>query len=83
MGWFGNPGERVEGYTNLLWVLGCALVGALGVDLVLAARIRGFLGMAAAVLAVMRAAAASPAGEPETARPLTAVAVAQATRAKP
>ena len=28
-----TDGPPVEGYSNLLWVLGCALLGALGVDL--------------------------------------------------
>jgi len=31
-----NPGERVEGYTNLLWVLEVALLGAVGVPMPLA-----------------------------------------------
>ena len=29
-----TEGPPVEGYSNLLWILGCALLGALGVDLV-------------------------------------------------
>ncbi|HNS99075.1 MAG TPA: hypothetical protein PKL73_19110 [Polyangiaceae bacterium] len=33
-----NDGERVEGYSNLLWVLGCAGLGSLGIDLVNASR---------------------------------------------
>lgn len=33
-----TDGPRVEGYSNLLWVLACALLGWLGVDLVVAAR---------------------------------------------
>lgn len=41
-----TDGPRVEGYSNLLWVLGCALLGWLGVDLVTAAR---GLGIAATV----------------------------------
>jgi len=44
-----NDGERVEGYSNLLWVLGCAGLGALGVDLVSAAR---WLGQASALAAL-------------------------------
>lgn len=36
-----TDGERVEGYSNLLWVLGCAGLGALGIDLVFAARALG------------------------------------------
>lgn len=38
-----NPGERVEGYTNFLWILLVALPGFLGVDLVVAARVLGCL----------------------------------------
>ena len=34
-----TDGEAVEGYSNLLWVLGCAGLGALGLDLVTAARL--------------------------------------------
>jgi len=29
-----TDGAPVEGYSNLLWILGCALLGALGIDLV-------------------------------------------------
>ena len=47
--------ERVEGYSNLLWVLACAGVGALGIDLIVAARTVGVLGMAAAVAALVYA----------------------------
>ncbi len=36
-----TDGEAVEGYSNLLWVLGCSLLGALGIDLIDAARILG------------------------------------------
>ncbi len=38
-----TDGERVEGYSNLLWVLACAGLGALGLDLVTAARLLGAL----------------------------------------
>ena len=48
-----NDGEVVEGYTNLLWVLGCALLGKLGLDLVWAARVLGLLGTAGAIAAVV------------------------------
>lgn len=44
-----SDGPRVEGYSNLLWVLGCALLGWLGLDLVTAART---LGIAATVAAL-------------------------------
>ena len=36
-----NPGDRVEGYTNFLWVLVLAAAGGLGVDLVTAAQTLG------------------------------------------
>jgi hypothetical protein len=48
-----NDGEVVEGYSNLLWVLGCAALGWLGLDLVVAARVLGFLGTGAAIAAVV------------------------------
>jgi arabinofuranosyltransferase len=48
-----NDGEVVEGYTNLLWVLGCALLGRLGLDLVWAARVLGALGTTGAIAAVI------------------------------
>lgn len=50
-----NPGERVEGYSNLLWVLGCAALGLTGLDLVTVARVLGFAGTAAAISAVVYA----------------------------
>jgi len=46
-----TDGERVEGYSNLLWILCCALLGLFGIDLIDAARIIGFAGMGAAILA--------------------------------
>jgi len=52
-----TDGERVEGYSNLLWVLACAALGALGIDLVLAARVLGVGGSAAALFAVVAAVA--------------------------
>jgi len=48
-----NDGEAVEGYTNLLWILGCALLGKLGLDLVWAARVLGLLGTTAAIAAII------------------------------
>jgi hypothetical protein len=49
-----NDGEPpVEGYSNLLWVLAVSALGMCGVDLVLAARILGCLGMAAVIAAVV------------------------------
>ncbi len=44
-----TDGERVEGYSNLLWVLSCAALGATGMDLVLAMRLLS-AGCAAAVI---------------------------------
>jgi hypothetical protein len=46
--------ERVEGYSNLLWVVGVAVVSKLGGgDLIAAARLLGMLGMLATVAAVL------------------------------
>ncbi|MEZ4329177.1 MAG: hypothetical protein R3B40_28375 [Polyangiales bacterium] len=45
-------GVPVEGYSNLLWVLGCAGLGALSVDLITAARVLGMAGMALALACV-------------------------------
>jgi arabinofuranosyltransferase len=50
-----NPGERVEGYSNLLWVLCCAALGLAGIDLVTAARVLGVAGIAAAIGAILYA----------------------------
>lgn len=44
-----TDGERVEGYSNLLHVLWCAALGALGFDLIHAARIVGAFGGALAI----------------------------------
>jgi hypothetical protein len=44
-----NPGDLVEGYTNLGHVLGVIALNALGVDLVVAARVLGLAGGVAAV----------------------------------
>jgi arabinofuranosyltransferase len=44
-----TEGPPVEGYSNLLWILGCALLGALGVDLVDAPVV---LGLASAVMII-------------------------------
>ncbi|WP_347219454.1 hypothetical protein [Chryseobacterium sp.] len=38
-----NDGHPVEGYSNLLWVLGVSVLGKLGMDLILAARVIGIL----------------------------------------
>ncbi|MDQ3806489.1 MAG: hypothetical protein M3416_21990, partial [Acidobacteriota bacterium] len=50
-----NGGAHVEGYSNLLWVLCAAALGALGVDLIDAVRVLGFAGMGAAMAAVVYA----------------------------
>ncbi len=54
-----TDGERVEGYSNLLWVVSCALMGRFGLDLIDAARILGCLAMIAVVTAVVLAAGPS------------------------
>ena len=46
-------GERVEGYSNLSWVLACAALLRAGVDGVLAARLLGHLAALAALAAVV------------------------------
>lgn len=48
-----TEGPKVEGYTNLLWLLACAGLGRLGVDLVLATRILGMAAMMVALVAVV------------------------------
>lgn len=50
-----TDGERVEGYSNLLWVLLTAGLGALGLELVSAARLLGALCSVAALLALAAA----------------------------
>ncbi|MGV3623743.1 MAG: hypothetical protein ACO1OB_23195 [Archangium sp.] len=45
-----TDGERVEGYTDFAWVLLTALLGALKVDLVVAARALGVVGAASCVI---------------------------------
>jgi arabinofuranosyltransferase len=49
-----NDGERVEGYSNLLWVLLCALLGGSGLDLVTAARLLGAICSALTIAAIFR-----------------------------
>jgi arabinofuranosyltransferase len=51
-----TDGERVEGYSNLLWVLACAALGRVGMDLITAARVLGIAGMVATIVAVVRVA---------------------------
>ena len=38
-----NDGHAVEGYSNLLWVLGISALGKMGIDLIVAARILGIV----------------------------------------
>jgi len=40
-----NPGDRVEGYSNLLWTLGAALAVRAGIDPMLAAKVAGLLSL--------------------------------------
>jgi arabinofuranosyltransferase len=47
-----TDGEPVEGYTNFLWVLINAALGALGIDLIIGARSIGFIGALGAIYAV-------------------------------
>ncbi|HUN81878.1 MAG TPA: hypothetical protein VMV81_10255, partial [Phycisphaerae bacterium] len=47
-----TDGPRVEGYTNLLWVLACAALGGLHIDLIVASRILGFAGMIASLAGI-------------------------------
>lgn len=50
-----NDGERVEGYSNLLWVLLCAAFARAGIDPILASRVLGVTGSVAALVALARA----------------------------
>lgn len=49
-----NPGEPVEGYSMLLWLLGCAGLIALGLEPVLASRALGVACFAMALLLLLR-----------------------------
>jgi len=46
-------GAAVEGYSNLLWILAAAGLGALGVDLITALRVLGGTGMLAVLVALL------------------------------
>ena len=49
-----NPGERIEGYSNLLWVLASAGLGfILRIDLVTVLRILGIVSMSSAIAGVL------------------------------
>lgn len=47
-----TDGERVEGYSNLSWVLGSAALGALGLDLIVAVRLLAVLSLLVTLLAL-------------------------------
>jgi arabinofuranosyltransferase len=47
-----TDGERVEGYTNFLWVVLTGVIGKLGLGFVPAARLLGFLGVLLAIACV-------------------------------
>jgi arabinofuranosyltransferase len=49
-----SDGDRVEGYSNLLWVLACAAVGATGIDLISSMRLVS-AGCAGAVIVAIAA----------------------------
>jgi arabinofuranosyltransferase len=68
-----NPGDRVEGYTNFLWVLVAAVPIALGIDPLPVARFIGLLAQLAVVLCVARAATRFAAGTASRAAPALAV----------
>jgi arabinofuranosyltransferase len=50
-----TAGEAVEGYSNLLWILLSAALGWIGVDLIDAVRLLGYIGSLATLLALHRA----------------------------
>jgi arabinofuranosyltransferase len=50
-----TDGERVEGYSNLLWTVSVAAIAALGIDVLDAARLLGVLCMTAVFVALSRA----------------------------
>ncbi len=50
-----TDGPPVEGYSNLLWILGCALLGALGVDLVDTPVVLGIVSALATIAALVYA----------------------------
>jgi len=53
-----NPGERVEGYTSLLWVIACAALGRTGIDLEVASRLLGLASLLGLLILVGRQARA-------------------------
>lgn len=51
-----NPGETIQGYSNFLHVMLAALLGGLGLDLIVAVRVIGFTAMLGIVLVLFLAA---------------------------
>jgi len=49
-----TDGKPVEGYSNLLWILLISAMGLLGIDLIDASRLLGFLGMSTVVYSMLR-----------------------------
>jgi hypothetical protein len=49
-----NPGERVEGFTSMLWTLLLSLCGVIGIDLLAAARILGVVAGLATIILTYR-----------------------------
>jgi arabinofuranosyltransferase len=47
-----TDGERVEGYSNFLWTVSIAAIGALGIDILDAARLLGLICMASAIVGI-------------------------------
>jgi len=74
-----TDGERVEGYSNLLWVLLCAVPGFFRADLVQSARMLGLVCVAAQFGAVI--AAVRPARPAQWLAPALAIALLSATDA--
>ncbi|MGD8396183.1 MAG: hypothetical protein PVF43_11990 [Candidatus Eiseniibacteriota bacterium] len=65
-----NPGERVEGFSNLLWTLGLSIAAALGLDLVGVAEVAGWVSLAIVVAVAWRLGTVW--SRPRIALPLTA-----------
>lgn len=65
-----TDGHPVEGYSNLLWILLVALLGLFRMDLILAARLLGVLGMALVVFTLARWRPGGRSGAPSWLPPL-------------
>lgn len=59
-----NDGERVEGYSNLLWILASSALGVLGVDLVFSLRLLGSVCSSLAIVALVASCARRSAFSP-------------------